>query len=407
MRQTNGDKSEVDHFYAAIPQFSHTNFLLGIAYVFVYLCPISERRKLSWIFCAILQTIPQPMNKSIALFSTRFSLGLRIVSKTKGTYYRQSRTHTYIHKNWDGIRDRNVNAWHFCENIVSWCDTLVLFVSIRFFPAHCLCRFIFILIQKLLHRMAVWETGLLYLSMILFCCSVGEKMNWKQYCINFCLHLLCVIICATTKTTITTNRTSFHLIIYFSFRRPTSHYALTTNSLCVYVYEIFTLTFAFVSRWHYFFVFSSLFALVYHVLYLKRAFFHLSSWFRFAQSFHVYSFSVVSQSFFLYVSWARVLWCFVLGYSCFKQWWVLHFAENREENISKKSAQKKWDRKREEKNRVKCAFVSMWIENLCQKKEDTNTRVKHFFSSWLCVFSLRFWLCCLSSQSFCTHSFLP
>lgn len=225
----------------------------------------------------------------------------------------RAHTHTYIHKNWDGIRDRNVNAWHFCENIVSWCDTLVLFVSIRFFPSLCFCRFIFILIQKLLHRMAAWETGLLSLSMILFCCSIGEKMNWKQYCINFCLHLLCVIICATTtKTTITSNRTSFHLIIYFSFRRPTSHYALTNNSLCVYVYEIFTLTFAFVSRWYYFFVFSSLFLLRFTMFYISSAhFFHLSSWFRFAQSFLVYSFSVVSQSFF---SMSLELECY--GVSC-------------------------------------------------------------------------------------------
>lgn len=159
-------------------------------------------------------------------------------------------------------RDRNVNAWHFCENIVSWCDTLVLFVSIRFFLAiffWAFFLFISILIQKLLHLIA-WDC-LLSLSMILFWCFICKK-NWKFYCINFCLHLVCAIIFATmmtTTATITTNRTSFYLIIYFDVcgfifhSSDLYHYNQQRFPLSVCVYKIFTLTFAFILRWYYFF----------------------------------------------------------------------------------------------------------------------------------------------------------
>lgn len=172
---------------------------------------------------------------------------------------------------------------------------------------------------------------------------------------------------------------------------PATYITITNNgslslSLCVCVYEIFTLTFAFVSRWYYFSVFFPF--LVFYILHRAHFFFC-----------HLISLLSKFSCLFVHRCWPILFFClspvtilvkccFVLGYSCFMQWWVLHFVENwRKHRIQKKHTKNEIGK--EEKS-----VASMWIENLCQKKEDTNTRMKHFFSSWLCVFFSS--LACLS-----------
>lgn len=122
--------------------------------------------------------------------------------------------------------------------------------------------------------------------MILLCCSICEREK-IGYCValTFALHLLSVIIFATMATTTPTNRTSFYLIIYFDVSLCINTFFLysivlyhtfsNNNSFSLCVYEIFTLTLAFVSRWHYFSLlrFSSSF----YILHLARIFPHLVS----------------------------------------------------------------------------------------------------------------------------------
>lgn len=173
--------------------------------------------------------------------------------------------------------------WHFsfiCFHSVFSTDFFPVFVllvsfSFSFWYENCFISYI---------------QGLLSLSMILFCCSICEEKNWVLCCINFCLHLLGVIIFATMATTTPTNRTSFYLIIYFDVSSIVLYHTISNNnSLSVCLYKIFTLTLAFVSRWHYFF------PLVF-IFYIARVFFLIS--FRYSWSFHVYWFNVVGQSFF-------------------------------------------------------------------------------------------------------------
>lgn len=113
------------HAIIFIPIF-HSPYILH--YMYVYLCVLFRQNGTNRLVFSIqsYQTISHPMSKSILLF---FSL-LILFRKQKGQITDRT-THTN-RKTGMEYRDRNVNALTFCENIVSWCDTLVLFVSIRF-----------------------------------------------------------------------------------------------------------------------------------------------------------------------------------------------------------------------------------------------------------------------------------
>lgn len=145
----------------------------------------------------------------------------------------------------------------------------------------------------------------------------------------------------------------FHCVCasaYFLYFTDLYHYnqqrftATTHRNVCVY--EFFTLTFAFVSRWYYF-LFSSFLLFLY---FISRAFLFSSlTSFRCSQSFHVYirsallanpfllSFPLLVQYYFNVVS------CSLIRVSCGGEYCIsLRIVENM---VSPKRAHKKWDRK--------------------------------------------------------------